>query len=455
MTKILGKAVATAEQMAAYLLSVNPSPKIKMDPLEFCRLFLTEASKEGVRGDILFAQSIKETGHFAYGGTVTADQNNYAGIGTTSATVKGAYFPDEATGILAQAQHAKGYATKDPLNTSCVDPRYNLLKTCSYAGTAPNWEDLGGKWAVPGYNTKKYKSLQEANAAKDSYGYQIIKIYEKILAMPKGEEDTMKTIALDAGHGMKTSGKQCLKSLDPNQTKEWYLNDRIMDRVQELLAGYDCKTIRTDDTTGAKDVSLSTRVKTANNAKADIFISMHHNAGLNGRNGGGTEIYYYSSDYRRKGQAQALYDAIVGKTKLKGNRSSKIIKKGFYVLKKTNMAAFLVENGFMDSPQDTHVILTPEHAEKTARAVVAFLVDMLGLSKKKTAEKANNSLYYPAYKGKSTTLSAALTSLGINSTFAFRKKIAKANDFVGYRGTAEQNIRMYNLLKAGLLKKVQ
>ena len=40
-----------------------------------------------------------------------------------------------------------------------------------------------------------------------------------------------KVIALDAGHGMGTAGKRCLKSIDPNQTREWFLNDRIADMV--------------------------------------------------------------------------------------------------------------------------------------------------------------------------------------------------------------------------------
>lgn len=188
-----------------------------------------------------------------------------------------------------------------------------------------------------------------------------------------------KLIALDAGHGMKTAGKRCLKSIDPNETREWWLNDRIMDRVEQLLAGYDCRILRVDDTTGVKDISMADRVKAANSAKADIYVSMHHNAGLNGRNGGGTVVYYSSVKAERAVQAQQLYDAIVSRTGLKGNRSSKVIKKGFYVIRKTTMPAFLVENGFMDSWTDVPIILSAEHAEKTAQGVVAFLAGELGL----------------------------------------------------------------------------
>ncbi|MCM1057692.1 MAG: M15 family peptidase, partial [Firmicutes bacterium] len=60
----------------------------------------------------------------------------------------------------------------------------------------------------------------------------------------------------------------------------------------------------------------------------------------------------------------------------------------------------------------------------------------------------------PSYTGKKTTLAAALSSLGITSTYSFRKQIAAANGITGYLGTASQNTALYNLLTAGLLKRV-
>ena len=53
MVPILGKAAATAEQMAAYLLKKNPKPQIAMDVVAFCRLFLYVGALEGVRGEHL------------------------------------------------------------------------------------------------------------------------------------------------------------------------------------------------------------------------------------------------------------------------------------------------------------------------------------------------------------------------------------------------------------------
>lgn len=273
-----------------------------------------------------------------------------------------------------------------------------------------------------------------------------------------------KIIALDAGHGMKTAGKRCLKSIDLNETREWWLNDRIADRVQELLAAYDCTALRVDDTTGAKDISLSARVKTANVAKADIYISIHHNAGIQGSSGGGTVVFYYAGAARQM-QAYKLYNAITSRTGLVGNRSDKVVgnnQKSLYVIRNTAMSAFLIENGFMDSKSDTPIILTQEHAERTAQGIVDFLVAELRLQKNVGQAGTNDTVasgsqtstaYYPAYTGPKTTLYNAMTALGLDGSYAHRKLIAKANNITGYVGTAAQNTQMYNLLVAGILKK--
>ena len=91
-------------------------------------------------------------------------------------------------------------------------------------------------------------------------------------------------LALGAGHGFNTAGKRCPKELDSNETREWWLNDRVADKVEGLLAGYaDVAVLRLDDSDdGADDIALATRVKRANQWGADFYLSVHHNAGICG-----------------------------------------------------------------------------------------------------------------------------------------------------------------------------
>ena len=207
-------------------------------------------------------------------------------------------------------------------------------------------------------------------------------------------------IAIDAGHGKYTTGKHCMKKLDANETREWVLNDRIADKLESLLKAYDCKVLRVDDTTGATDVSRAARVKKANEWGADVYISIHHNAGLKGKRigykgklAGGTVVFYYSSDSERAEQTQALYNEVVKLTGLVGDRASQVIKKGYDVIKNTNMPAFLIENGFMDSPTDVPIILSEDHANKTAQGLLNFLIKEFKLSKSAADTVEPKTLY--------------------------------------------------------------
>lgn len=203
-------------------------------------------------------------------------------------------------------------------------------------------------------------------------------------------------IALGAGHGINTAGKRCMKALDPNETREWWLNDRICDMIESKLKDYEgYELLRLDDSDDGKDdVALSTRVTRANNWGADFYLSVHHNAGANGTNAGGIVAFsYYNSSSAAVAWRDELYDALIDHTGLKGNRSQPKTTAGFYVLKYTKMPAVLLELGFMDSKLDVPVILTNDFAEKCADAIVEVIVKRGKLTKKKTTKPTDDTLY--------------------------------------------------------------
>lgn len=171
-TAIMGKAQATAQQMALFCRSKNSTPQLTSCSLEqLAEMFIEEGEAEGVRGDVAFAQSLHETGYFKFGGIVLPTQNNYAGIGALNgnATGQAASFPDPGTGVRAQIQHLKAYASTEALVNECVDPRFSLVAR----GVAPYVEWLGAAdnpqgrgWAVPGAG----------------YGANIVKLLGQIMA---------------------------------------------------------------------------------------------------------------------------------------------------------------------------------------------------------------------------------------------------------------------------------
>ena len=198
-------------------------------------------------------------------------------------------------------------------------------------------------------------------------------------------------LALGAGHGIHTAGKRCLKALDPKETREWWLNDRICDKIEAGLREYEgYSLIRLDDSDdGEENVALAERVAAANQWEADFYLSVHHNAGINGGNGGGIVAYTCPDSSKASVEwRDELYDSLIRHTGLRGNRSNPKATASHYVTRNSKMPAVLLELGFMDSATDVPVILSEEYAQGCADAIVEVIVKRAGLKRKGDAPAA-------------------------------------------------------------------
>lgn len=175
---ILGSSQISVEQMITYFEEngkVYPSEILGeggADTIEaFCQIYYEEAEKEGVRAEVAFAQSMKETGWLEYGGDAKIAQYNFAGIGTTGGGEPGNSFSDVRTGVRAQIQHLKAYATEEALNEICVDERYEYVKK----GSAPYVEWLGQQENPTGAGW----------ATGENYGYDIVEMIQRMKKIGK------------------------------------------------------------------------------------------------------------------------------------------------------------------------------------------------------------------------------------------------------------------------------
>ena len=172
---IMGESSVTVQQMVDYFNASGytyPAEELGAggaDSIEtFCQMYYEEASAEGVRPEVAFAQTMKETGFLQYGGDAFIEQFNFAGLGTTGGGVPGNSYADVRTGIRAQIQHLKAYATTDPLLGECVDDRYDYVKK----GSAPYVEWLGQQENPSGTGW----------ATADNYGYDIVGMIDDIIS---------------------------------------------------------------------------------------------------------------------------------------------------------------------------------------------------------------------------------------------------------------------------------
>ena len=233
----------------------------------------------------------------------------------------------------------------------------------------------------------------------------------------------MLKLAIGAGHGINTPGKRVPKEFDSNQTREWVLNDRVVRYTIAFLKHYNVDILRTDDPTGKVDVDLKTRANKANNWKADLYLSIHHNAGINLGKGGGTSVHLFPGSKKTpKALARSLYDEVIKQTGLIGNRASPVSENNFQILRQTNMTALLLENGFMDSGTDYPIIMSEEHARRTAVGIVNFLIKNYKIKKR---DNSTDLLYRVIVDGKQVGAYAVLANINKQIDKAYKDRADK------------------------------
>jgi N-acetylmuramoyl-L-alanine amidase CwlA len=157
--------------------------------VEIAKSFFTLSPKYDIDPMMVISQSVLETGWFKYNGSaVTAEQHNYCGLGVTSNGVTGGVFDTIEDGIRAQLQHLYAYGCKDALPSgeeTILDPRFKYVTR----GIAPYWQNLAGRWAVPGYNKSVYATPKDAMDAGMTYGQKIRAICVKLEAVDVTDSD--------------------------------------------------------------------------------------------------------------------------------------------------------------------------------------------------------------------------------------------------------------------------
>ncbi len=210
----------------------------------------------------------------------------------------------------------------------------------------------------------------------------------------------MAKVAIDNGHGLNTAGKRTPKFPDGKQIREWEFNYPTARKLKEVLERCGLETILVSDT--EEDTPLAVRVNRANDANADIFVSIHYNA-FKGEWGthGGVKTYYYPTSEKGKRLAQLVQAELAKAT---GRRDRGIWASDFYVLRKTKMPAILCECGFMDNLEEAKLMLDENYqwtvAEAIGRGICAYLgVKYVPKPEPKKEEAASGDKLYKVQVG--------------------------------------------------------
>ena len=195
------------------------------------------------------------------------------------------------------------------------------------------------------------------------------------------DKNTKRSIFLGPGRGGSDPGAVS------GGVREKDLTLSVYNKVSSKLAslGYTVLTSRNVD----KDVDLVERAEQANNANADMLLSIHFNAGGRGV-ARGIETYYYQSqadrvpkinkenhnNAERLERSRKLANKVQQNLLYQTGANDRGVKRAsFTVLRETSIPSILVELGFIDNPEERNKIKTNEYQERLANGIVDGIVE--------------------------------------------------------------------------------
>jgi len=212
-------------------------------------------------------------------------------------------------------------------------------------------------------------------------------------------------ICLDPGHGGPDSGAVNSKS----GLREADVVLDLAERVSKALGQYEGAAVTfTRDRLNSKNYpappqGLYKRVDYANQSGADLFLSLHNNCG----GGSGFESYTMKGAPARTLQIQKMItDSVLAFLKGYGigahgnpyKNDTEGAHSRIYVLRATKMPAVLLENLFIDNPNEEKLLRDGNFLDGLAQAIAAGVASAFGLKKKAASQPAVNPQPKPQAK---------------------------------------------------------
>lgn len=191
-------------------------------------------------------------------------------------------------------------------------------------------------------------------------------------------------VAVDDGHGMKTAGKRTPLFPDGSYMPENAYNRAVASYLMDALKRCGFRVLAVAP--GDEDTSLQTRVKRANDAKADAYISIHANAfGSDWNDANGVESWIYEkADAKTVDFGGKVHEALV---KACGRKNRGLKKSAdLYVLRATKMPAVLIEGGFMTNREEAKLLLSEDYRTQCAEGICKGVCSYFGVTYKEETE---------------------------------------------------------------------
>lgn len=214
------------------------------------------------------------------------------------------------------------------------------------------------------YEVMELKVVKEAAQEQKTVDVEMVSV-------AAGAEQTMQEtvvkntplVVIDPGHGGEDNG--CARAGVDEKDINLQLGLLLRDKLEQM--GYKVLLTRGEDTRR----SLDERVTLANDAHADIYVSIHQNACEETTEVSGIETWYSASDCGEdsKRLAKLIHNDVLLYTKEpdRGLQESEAL----YVTRETQMPSCLIETGFLSNKEDREALMDADYQSRIVEGIAS------------------------------------------------------------------------------------
>ncbi len=194
-----------------------------------------------------------------------------------------------------------------------------------------------------------------------------------------GKNNSIPVIVVDAGHGGKDPGK-----VGANDALEKDINLSIALRLKSLLEQNDVivvltraedKDLASEQAQNRKNEDLRARAKLVEETAPAVLVSIHQNS-FPDESVDGAQVFYYSGSEKGKLLGNIVQERLKKEIDDGNHRIAKANKE-YYLLKKAECPAIIVECGFLSNPKEAELLTTEAYREKIAFAIALGIMEYI------------------------------------------------------------------------------
>ncbi len=186
-------------------------------------------------------------------------------------------------------------------------------------------------------------------------------------------------VVIDPGHGGIDPGKVGVSGVyekDINLQIAGYLRDYLeKKKVHVWMTRENDQGLYDESDTGKKSADMRARIDRMNQPEVVLVVSIHQNS-FTSAESKGAQVFYHALSERGEKFAKRLQEILISGVDPENHRQAKA-NDSYYILRKSEKPAVIVECGFLSNPEEEKLLSEPEYQKRLAKAIGKGILEYL------------------------------------------------------------------------------